>query len=182
MIHMKLPRRLHDSMMTDLMRSHLFAYERVGFLFVKKGTISPSNFLLIAAEYQAIPDTFYIEDPNVGAKINSAAIRSAMERAMTFGYGIIHTHLHDEKYSSLFSRTDESEFMKLIPSFHNIGGDASHGAVVFSGNRFTGFVLTGKHEQPNEIARVSVIDYPITEYLQERSRSWKTTGIVGKAF
>lgn len=171
LIHLKIPRAIHDAMFSDLTRPHPFAYERVGFLLVKKGTISPDSFLLLAAEYQAIPDSFYIKDLNVGAKINSTAIRSAMELAMICRYGIIHTHLHHDEYSSLFSRTDESEFKKLIPSFHNIGGSSVHGAIVFSGNRYTGAILPKKHDKPVELSRITIVGYPIIEYIQERSRS-----------
>lgn len=167
LIHLKLPRPLHDFMLDDLMRPHPFAHERVGFLFVRKGTIDDENLLLLGAEYNGVPDEDYINDPEVGAKINSAAIRSSMERAMANRYGIIHIHLHGEEYSSGFSKTDQNEFKRLIPSFHNIGGGGVHGAAVLSGTRFTAFVLLRKNGQPVRVARLSVIGYPITDYFPE---------------
>ncbi len=182
LIHLKLPRALHDTMLQDLERPHAFAYERVGFLFVKKGTIDAGTLLLLVAEYHGVLDKHYINDPDVGAKINSTAIRLAMESAMACGYGIIHVHLHNEKFSSMFSRTDRREFMRLIPSFHNIGGGAAHGAVVFSGNRFTGLILLSKNDPPVEVSRVTVVGHPINQYVRERKMSWKTTGTADKVF
>jgi len=181
LIHLKLPSALHDRMIHDLERPHAHAYERVGFLFVKKGTLDSGNLLLLAAEYQTVRDENYIDDPYVGAKINSAAIRSAMERAMICGYGIIHIHLHNENYSSAFSKTDRIQFDKLIHSFHNIGGDAVHGAAVISGSRFTAFVLLRKNDPPVQVSRMTIVGHHITDYIQERSMPWAMTGTAVKA-
>lgn len=156
-------------MLQDLKRPHRFAHERVGFLFIKKGTAGDDNLLLHGVEHMSVLDGNYIDDPDVGAKINSAAIRAAMERAMVEGYGIMHVHLHGKSFSSAFSRTDRREFGKLIPSFHNIGGGAIHGAAVLSGNRFTAFVLLQKNADPVAINKVTVIGYPVLEYVRERS-------------
>lgn len=180
LIHLKLPRALHDRMLHDLERPHAFAYERVGFLFVVKETLGPGNLLLLGAEYQAVRDENYIDDPDVGAKINSAAIRSVMERAMACGYGIIHLHLHEKMYSSAFSKTDRIEFNRLIHSFHHIGGGAVHGAAVLSGTRFTAYALFRKGEPAVQVSRLSIVGYPLSEYIAERSSPWIAKGIAAK--
>jgi hypothetical protein len=182
LIQLKITRALHDTLIHDLERPHSFAYERVGFLLIKRGTMDADILLLLGGEYLAVKDENYIDDPDVGAKINSAAIRSVMERAMAGGYGIIHVHLHDKLIGSAFSKTDRHEFKKLVPSFHNIGGGAVHGAAVFSGNCFTAFVQLRKDADPIEVSRVSVVGYPISEYVPERSRLWKMKDTADKVF
>ena len=81
MIHVKIMKHIYDRMQADLNRRHPFAYERVGFIFARKD-ITDGSILLLATDYISIPDTQYINDPEVGARIDSAALRSVMERAM----------------------------------------------------------------------------------------------------
>jgi len=42
-IQLRIPRKVYDQMVCDLVRQHAFAEERVGVLFVRPGTVSPNE-------------------------------------------------------------------------------------------------------------------------------------------
>jgi len=161
LIHVKMTKNVYDKMRADLNRSHSFAYERVGFIFARKDAADKKTILLLATEYIPVPDAQYINDPKVGAKINSAAIRSVMERAYSSKECILHVHLHDHSGPPRFSKIDRIGYNKMIPSFHNIGGNAAHGALVFSFDNVAGLIWTSKNESPEPIKKLTIVGYPI---------------------
>jgi hypothetical protein len=160
MIHLKILESTYDSMRRDLNKQHPFAYERVGFMFARKD-IREDAILLLATDYFSIPDNQYINDLNVGAKINSAALRSVMERAYSSKECILHVHLHDHFGPPGLSRVDRIGYSHMIPSFHNIGGGAIHGAVIFSLNNATGLIWTSKTGLPVPVNKLTIVGSPL---------------------
>lgn len=161
LIHVKMTKHVYKRMRADLNRPHNFAYERVGFIFARKDNADKGTILLLATEYYSVPDVYYVDDPKVGAKINSSAIRSVMERAYSTKECILHVHKHDHSGATRFSRLDRMEFNKMIPSFHNIGGGAIHGALVFSLDNAAGLVWTSKHDSPEPVRKLTIVGYPM---------------------
>lgn len=162
MIHVKITKPVYERMRADLNRPHPFAFERVGFMFAKKD-IAEDSVTLFATEYLSLPDEYYIDDPDVGARINSAALRRVMERAYSTKECILHVHLHDYDYSGRprFSKVDRVGYNQMIPSFHNLGGSAVHGAMIFSRNNAAGLIWTSKTGSPVPVSKLSIVGYPL---------------------
>ncbi len=161
LIHAKMTRLVYDGMRADLDRPHPFAHERVGFMFTRRSVLDKGGILLLVTDYLSVPDTQYINDPYVGARINSAAIRNAMEHSLSTKEGILHVHRHEHSGPPSFSRIDRRELGKLIPSFHNLGGNAVHGAMVFSFNSVAGLIWPTKQVSPRRVTKVTIVGYPL---------------------
>ncbi len=211
-IHFKITRLLLEQIREDLSRPHPFAFERVGFLFIKQGTaafqcnsgqpfghspavksvpkwysrflrsLSPTGrytddipgkcgcigesrtqikdtLMILVSTYTPVRDEDYIDDPTVGAKIGSSAIRSAMQRSLDTGMGAIHTHMHEGTGRPGFSSTDRKSMNNLMPSFFNVSPHVPHGALVFNQDSIVGVIWKDKLTSL-DIARISVVGYP----------------------
>jgi hypothetical protein len=212
--HFKITKSLLEQIRSDLCRPHPFAFERVGFLFIRPGTASllcnpgaPQNrsghednppmkstpkwysrflqwlnppqtgtlgencsiaetrmqseetLMILAVSYFPACDEDYINDPKVGAKIGSAAIRDAMQRSLDTGMGVIHVHMHEGTGCPGFSLTDGESMNNLMPSFFNVSPGVPHGALVFNRDNVAGVIWKDK-KTSLAISRVSVIGYP----------------------
>lgn len=160
MIHVKMTKMIYDTLRADLNRPHPFAYERVGFILAKKENTG-DNLTIFATNYYPIQDSHYIDDQDVGARIGSAAIRGIMEQAYPVKDCIIHVHLHDHQGPPRFSKVDRIGYNQMIPSFHNIGGSAVHGAMVFSLDNAIGLIWTSKDQEPSYVNKLSIVGYPL---------------------
>jgi hypothetical protein len=215
--HFKITRQLLEDIRKDLSRPHHFAFERVGFLFVKSATAGftgiqgqPSHcnhthhvsisllrswyprlfswfgsshqatvesprmrkriassskvdgelwLMILASSYSPVSDGDYIKDHTVGAKIGSAAIRSAMQRSLDTGVGVMHVHMHEGMGRPGFSLTDRKSMNVLMPSFFNVSPNVPHGALLFNKDSITGIVWKDK-QTALPISRVSIVGYP----------------------
>lgn len=160
MIHVKLTKLIFDIVRADLNRPHPFAYERVGFVLARK-ELSDGNLSIFVTSYQPVPDAQYIDDPNVGARIGADALRGIMQKAYPAKDCIIHVHLHDHSGLPRFSKADRYGYNQMIPSFHNIGGAAVHGGLVFSLDSAVGLIWTSKDKDPSPVNRLSIVGYPL---------------------
>lgn len=125
----------------DLVRPHPFALERVGF-FRCRPTGRPD--LVVVTGYDAIPDDHYIENTMAGACIGSTAIRSALQRVLTYGVGQIHVHLHEHHGPPGPSSTDMANQPRLVESLRNLDGKVPHGCMILSRTHAWGlFTLPG---------------------------------------
>ena len=160
-IIIRIPDRIHKQMLSDLRRSHPFAYERVGFLFTKTNQINPAIVVITCYEYQPVEDQHYIRDNSVGAKINSTAIRSAMQRILDESCGCFHVHLHDHSGRTSPSRTDQSSLPPVVQSFSNVNGDQSHGILILSNDSLYASVQYKNEKQFILPQLVSIIGSPM---------------------
>lgn len=217
-VHFKIIEQLLDQVRKDLSRPHPFAFERVGFLFVRPGTggvpcnpakpfccdnphLSPSGshlskwyfrlsswlgsarreavempgisdriatesrthegstLMILASSYSPVLDDDYIDDPTVGAKIGSTAIRIAMQRSLDTGMGVLHVHMHEGRGRPWFSTTDMKSMNNLMPSFFNVSPNVPHGALVLNQDSFAGVIWKDKGTSL-AISRLSVVGYP----------------------
>jgi hypothetical protein len=166
-IHVKITRKIYDNMLLSLRSSHPFANERVGFLFARKDIVE-DTVTIIPTGFQAVEDSHYADDPDVGARITSAAIREVMERAYSTGESILHVHLHEHLGKPIFSRADIFGYSQMVPSFHNIRATGFHGGLVFTQDGSSGLIWPTKVASPVPVNKLTIVGYPLViQYLGE---------------
>lgn len=154
----RITRDLRKEVITDLMRPHEFAEERVGFLFGKFVPGTPG--LVLLSRYVPVPDEQYEPSEEYGALINSEAILTTMQslrdRRGTFECAF-HVHVHGHKGPPRLSESDKRSLPKLIPGFQRMSPDAAHGILVFSLNHGRAWVWTVGEPGPCLASRIAVI-------------------------
>lgn len=159
---LRFPRQLYEHVKADLSRPHPFAGERVGFLFgrlVNAG--QPFESILLCTRYHSLADERYIDDPSSGARIDSQAIRGAMQQVLDRGEGVFHIHLHSWFGKPEFSAMDGKELPRLIPSFQAVGPALAHGLVLLSENECTAAIWMPGMDRPVEPKRIVIVGYPL---------------------
>src|SRR5437870_3462700 len=116
MTRFRILRGLYDYVREDLRRPHPFAFERVGFVSARLGNRGTNETLVLATNYYPIADENYIDDPHSGARINSAAIRDAMQCVLDTGDGLFHVHCHKHRGKPKFSLMDLDETPRIVSS------------------------------------------------------------------
>lgn len=179
----KIPKKLKEKILEDLSRKHEHAYERVGFILTKTHLVNNKKIIL-AYDYKAVLDEDYIIDDNVGARINSKAIKRALETAYFENCGVfhVHTHLHKGKPSESFS--DEEGISPMIESISRINKE-SFGYVIFSENSALCKVRSNNNDF-NEAELYSEIGYPMkfvsstSTFDIKKDERQKRQGFLGK--
>lgn len=166
-IKIRIPKSLLIKTKIDLKQSHAHAAERVGFLFGKLVAGTPP--IILMTEYRPVDDDNYIHDEHVGAKINAAAIRAAMQKGLSDSLGIFHVHMH-EWGSAGFSGLDLRESARLIPSFQAASPQQAHGAIVLTESDMAAMVWLPGKRKPVTTGKISVIGWPLSLF------SWGTHG------
>lgn len=161
MVRVRLLRKLYLRVREDLARSHPFAYERVGFLSAKLGNSAADEALVLFTEYYPVPDNEYIEDPHSGARINSNAIRGAMQRVLETGDGLFHVHSHEHRRKPVFSSMDLEETPRIVSSLQIAGPLQAHGMLLLSKDHGIAQVWLPGSTEPIVADRVSVVGYPV---------------------
>lgn len=157
----KIPKQIHLQMLDDLNRPHPFAFERVGFLYTTSILLKDNTVIILAKDYIAVDDENYIEDKNVGAKINSTAIRIAMQKMLDNNEGCFHVHLHSHKGIPYPSYTDNKGLPNIAKSFSNISKFQANGYVILSENSFNISILYADEELFFKPELISIIGYPL---------------------
>lgn len=129
---LRISNQLLKNIHADLNRPHKFAAERVGFICCRPAEVGEDTTLLLAGDYQCVDDNDYINDPHVGAMINSSAIRKALQFSFNNHASMFHVHRHEHKGKPMFSQIDMREYQKFIPDFFKVQSKLSHGAIVLS--------------------------------------------------
>ncbi len=168
MMQLRMTQSIHKKMRSDLCRSHPFAYERVGYMFVKPA----GNTVLVATGYEIIPDEFYIKDKTVGARIDHRAIALAMKRADKNGEGILHVHIHNISGYPLFSRDDVANHSNFLRSFQNASPQMPHGFLLLSDNKMMLRVWLPGKEISLDVFRYTIEGLPL-------SFDWNGRDIIG---
>jgi hypothetical protein len=151
---------LYEEVLKDLRRPHRFAAERVGFLTSKIGNTGGRS-ILILTDYIAVPDTQYIRDYSVGARINTEAIRAAKQRILDTKYGLFHVHLHDLSGLPTLGLTDRREIPPIIESFRNVGLNSAHGILLLSSNKAIAIVWPPGEREPKKAEKIVVVGNPL---------------------
>ncbi len=138
-VKIRLSQTLLELARKDLSRSHPFAFERVGFFF---GSTTKANkdFIVTLSYFSPVKDAHYLRDEFVGAKINSDAIRFALQQSMDTNEGAFHVHLHGGRGTPWFSTVDLESLKHLFPSFISVCPENVHGGLVLNENNAAGLV------------------------------------------
>ena len=162
-VGIKMTRELYERLRKDLLRPHDFAGERVGFLFGRRAAATVGKFVILV-DYEPVDDDAYVEDWGVGARINSAAIRRAMQRALNSEECVFHVHLHAHRGRPGFSSVDLHDLDKLVPSFGHVAPEGAHGAIVLSLDCGAALVWPQVSSSPVAASYVHVVGYPLSHW------------------
>lgn len=146
----------------DLARKHDFAFERVGFVGGKSKELLNDEVLIIVTDYFPVHDQHYIEDNSVGARINSEAIRSAMQIAMNKKCSIFHIHEHYGNGTPLFSDTDLDELPGIVDAMINANSNNVHGLLLLSEDGINAFVKMKPSRGDAILEKVTRVGYPMS--------------------
>jgi len=161
MVIFRITRRMLDDVKRALRCPHPVALERIGFIYVRPGTISQGH-LLLATGYQSVRDNHYVEAKaghSACAIINRYAITEAMQRSLNTGEGVFHVHMHDFGVCCAFSTVDLQSLNGLMPSFYNVNQKVLHGALLITHKGIIGKYWTPDKKSHN-LTLISVIGYP----------------------
>jgi len=156
----RLPKNIHQEMIDDLRRQHKYAYERVGFLYSYTANIDKLTTVITCFKYEPVSDKNYIRDDSVGAKINSSAIREAMQMALTSKCGCFHVHLHDFEGLPSPSRTDKG-LNAVVESIANVASGQAHGFLILSADGFYANIKMPNEKLFIQPTQFSVAGYPM---------------------
>jgi hypothetical protein len=160
-LRFRLLKGLHDRVREDLARRHEFAFERVGFVSAKLGNRGTDEVLVLATNYHPVADENYIDDPRSGARINSAAIREAMQLVLDTGEGLFHVHWHAHRGRPGFSSMDLKETPRIVSGLRVVGPDQAHGMLLLSNNHCIAHVWTPAGSEPVVADGVTIVGYPM---------------------
>lgn len=146
----------------DLDRPHDVALERVGFIACRVG-LARNTQVLLAYDYLPVDDACYLASREMGALIDAEAIRAAMQRAFRDKCAVVHVHRHDHPGLPRFSRIDEEENSKLIPTFWNVSPKMPHGALVLSLDRAHGKVWGSRGDSPDPLVKITSVGNKLKE-------------------
>lgn len=157
----RITRQLYDEVRADLSRPHPFAAERVGFLFSRTSLADTAAPLILFTGYSPLADDRYVDDPFSGARIDSQAIRDAMQQVIDRCEGVFHVHAHEWVGKPHFSCMDQDELPRLIPSFQAVGPSLAHGLFLLSDDECAAEVWLPGNKSHVEAARITVVGYPL---------------------
>lgn len=150
---------LRRAVLADLSRPHEFAWERVGFIQCRAAH-TDSGILVIAEGYSPVRDGDYVDDRTVGARIGGAAIRSALQVALTRNVGLFHVHVHDHYGMPGPSSTDLFESNRFVPDFFNAAPAMPHGTIIFSKDKAFGRCWLEKDAMPAAFDQLEFVGSP----------------------
>lgn len=156
-ITFKIPQRLLTEIHRDLSRPHEFAAERVGFIACGASDFGANSLLLLGDTYHPVADQHYVDDPRVGAMMNSDAIRSALEIAYNRNVAMFHVHRHEHYGKPGLSRVDRRESARFVPDFFKVRPSLPHGVLVLSHDSVAGLCWLVRDKQPVEIEEFIVV-------------------------
>ena len=158
-IKVRITRKLLDEVRADLSRPHPFAAERVGFLYGRLACTDPA--LVLMTGYEPVADDRYINDPWSGARIDSHAIRGAMQGVLDRGQGGFHVHMHHWPGRPVLSRMDAEEIPPVVTGLRRVGLAHAHGIVLLHAEECAAWVWLPGRDDSVEAQSVSDVGFPL---------------------
>ena len=155
-------------MRADLSRPHGFAAERIGFLDGRLAEAGDGVQLVLMTGYQPVDDDHYINDRRSGARINSQAIRGAMQRVLDRGQGGFHVHMHRWPGRPVLSHMDADEIPPVVTGLRRVGLGYAHGIVLLHQQECAAWVWLPGSDNAIEAQSVSVVGFPINIFGRNR--------------
>jgi hypothetical protein len=156
----RIERRVYEEVRSDLARPHKVAHERIGFLSASVGNQAGDQKVILLHDYVPVADSNYVRDHLVGARINSDAIRMAMQKIMDTKKGLFHVHAHPGTGKPFFSKTDLNQQPKLLGDFLKVGQNFVHGLFLLSQDSCTALVLLPGTSSLYEVSSISIVGFP----------------------
>lgn len=153
---------LLDGVRRDLERPHRFAHERVGFLTAGVAA-TEDGLMLMVRNYLPVADDDYEKAHDVGARIESNAMRQAVQNAYRPASTLLHIHSHGGHGRPSFSSTDLKSAAEFVPGFFQSVPKMPHGLLVFSNSAATGILWLKAAARPVAIERFVRVDRPLSE-------------------
>lgn len=161
-VKMRLPQSLLERVRTDLSRQHPFAGERVGFLYARLAKADVP--LVLATGYEPLADDRYIDDPSSGARIDSLAIRNAMQGVLDRDQGAFHVHMHAWPGRPLLSWMDKEEIPRVVTAFRRVGPSHAHGILLLNDEECAAWVWLPGADDPVEASSLSIVGSPLRAF------------------
>jgi hypothetical protein len=158
-ITIRIPAELHANMLRDLQRPHAHAYERVGFLYTIHKKMLDGSMIILAQNYEPVPDNCYLMDSSVGARIDSTSIRHSMQNVLDNQKGCFHVHLHNHSGKTSPSSTDLFGIPGVVESMASADSKLFHGYLILSRDSAYASVLSD-NEFLTSIKTV-IVGYPM---------------------
>src|SRR5206468_1036634 len=117
-----------------------FAAERVGFLYGRLGNADADAPLVLVTRYEPLADERYVRDPRSGARIDSQAIRCAMQEVLTRRECAFHVHAHEWPGKPWLSRMDTEEIPRVVEGLRNAGPTFAHGMILLHSEEWAAWV------------------------------------------
>jgi hypothetical protein len=156
----RITRKLLDEVRADLSRPHPFATERVGFLYGRLASAGADSPLVLMTGYEPVADDRYINDPWSGARIDSQAIRGAMQGVLDRGQGGLHVHMHHWPGRPALSRMDAEEIPPVVTGLRRVGLAQAHGIVLLHEEECAAWVWLPGQDNAVEAEVFSVVGFP----------------------
>lgn len=160
-IKIRLSRFLENQIREDLLRPHMFAFERVGFVSSTHSRIAEDDYVIILNRHHSVADTDYIKDRTVGARINGNAIRKAMQFVLDTENGMFHVHVHPFNGVPTMSVTDRKEIPPVVQNFRNVNQNSLNGILLLSNTHFNAFVSLPQRQKLVQSTNISTIGFPL---------------------
>lgn len=155
----RLTRTILDQVRADLSRPHPFAGERIGFLYGR--LVDGRSPLVLITDYEPVADDCYINDPQSGARIDSHAIRGAMQGVLDRSQGGFHVHMHDWPGRPALSRMDAEEIPRVVTGLRRVGLRDAHGIVLLHEEECAAWVWLPGSDIAVEAESVSIVGFPV---------------------
>jgi hypothetical protein len=166
-IKIRLSRQLNKEVRADLSRPHPFAAERIGLLYGRLCSAGENRSVIVMTGYTPIADDRYIDDPSSSARIDSQAIRGAMQGVLDRQEGVFHVHRHDRPGTPRLSPMDSDEIPLVVNGFRNVGQSFAHGMVLLSTEQYAAWVWLFEAKHSIQAETVSVVGYPLKIFRGE---------------
>lgn len=161
-IIVRIPKEVYKIIQSDLCRPHDFALERVGFVSSSHKRLKDGSYIILIKDYHPVADKNYIEDPSVGARINSDAIREALQRTISEDVGVFHIHHHCfSETVPKFSYTDLSDNPEIVKSLSYANKNQAHGMIVTGRNGINVSILIPGEKEFISVTKIVVVGYPL---------------------
>jgi hypothetical protein len=156
-ITFKIPQGLLTEIHRDLSVPHEFAAERMGFVACGASHFGADGILFLGDTYHPVADRHYVDDPHVGAMMNSDAIRSALEIGYNRNVAMFHVHRHEHYGRPRFSKVDRRESARFVPDFFKVRPSLPHGVLVLSHDSMAGLCWLAREKHSVEIQEFVVV-------------------------
>lgn len=160
-VSIRIPSEIYAEALRDLQREHPIAAERIGFFSTSFGGAGPDQLVVCVTRYHPVADEDYVDDRAAGARINSNAIRAALQRILDEKSGQLHVHLHWHSGIPRPSFMDMRELPPLAKSMVAVANHQVHGGLILSRDAGTASLWLPGQQAPRTTMRISVVGFPL---------------------